>query len=64
MAIDDLSPREAEKRRAVAWATIRESESMAVPDPDALMAELEEVRGRRLPAPESMRHLSNEGRRD
>lgn len=64
MAVDDLSPREVEQRRAVAWATIRESESMTVPDPDALMAELEEARGRRLPAHESMRHLSNEGRRD
>lgn len=64
MAIDDVAPREAEQRRAVAWATIKESESMAVPDPDALTAELEGVRGRGLPGPESMRHLSNEGRRD
>ena len=63
MAIDDVSPDEAQQHRFAAWASIRDSEPMAVPDPDALMAELEEIRARTLPGPESVRDLINEGRK-
>ena len=64
MANDDDAPSEAQQRRAAAWATIRDSQPMTVPEPAALMTELAGLRGRGLSDPESMHNLINQGRRD
>ena len=63
VATDDVAPDEAQQRRVAAWASIKDSESMAVPDPADLMVELEEIRARTLPGPESIRDLIDEGRK-
>ena len=63
MTPDDVAPEDGQQRRVGAWAAVTDTEPMAVPDPDALMAELEEIRARTLPGPESVRDLINEGRK-
>lgn len=63
MAPDDVAPEDVQQRRVAAWAAVRDAEPMAVQDPAALMAELEAVRARTLPGPESMRDLIDEGRK-
>ena len=63
MAPDDVAPEDVQQRRVAVWAAIGDAEPMAVPDPAALMAELEAIRARTLPGPESMRDLIDEGRR-
>jgi hypothetical protein len=44
-AIDERYPHDAERRR-VALQAVLDAEPMAVPDPDELRRELEEIRGR------------------
>lgn len=46
-AIDDRYPRDADRRRAALQAVL-EADAMAVPDPDELRRELDEIRDRRL----------------
>ena len=63
MTPDDLAPEDGQQRRVTAWASIKDTEPMTVPDPAALMAELEAIRARTSPGPESMRDLIDEGRK-
>lgn len=63
MAPNDVAPKDGQQRRVAAWAAIRDTEPMAVPDPAALRAELEAIRARTLSGPESMRDLIDEGRK-
>lgn len=63
MAPDDVAPEDVQQRRVTAWTAITDTELMAVPDPAAVMAELEAIRARTSPGPESMRDLIDEGRR-
>lgn len=63
MATDDVAPEDGHQRRVATWAAIRDAEPIAVPDPAALMAELETIRARTSPGPESMRDLIDEGRK-
>jgi hypothetical protein len=63
MTPDDVASMDVQQRRLAAWAAIRDTEPMAVPDPAALMAELEALRARTSPGPESMRELIDEGRK-
>lgn len=63
MTPDDVAPEDGQQRRVAAWAAIKDTEPMTVPDPAALMAELEAIRARTSPGPESMRDLIDEGRK-
>ena len=63
MATDDVAPEDGQHHRVATWAAVKDAEPIAVPDPAALMAELEAIRARTSPGPESMRDLIDEGRR-